>query len=77
VIQTDAAINPGNSGGPLIDASGSVIGINSQIQNGGGGGNVGIGFAVPINTVAQLLHRHEGQCRRPGARRSSRNNRKM
>ena len=52
MIQTDAAINPGNSGGPLIDAEGKVIGINSQIQTGGGGsGNVGIGFAVPINTA--------------------------
>ena len=51
VIQTDAAINPGNSGGPLLDADGRVIGINSQIATGGGGGNVGIGFAVPINTV--------------------------
>jgi S1-C subfamily serine protease len=56
VIQTDAAINPGNSGGPLIDTSGSVIGINSQIQTGGGsGGNVGIGFAVPINTARQVV----------------------
>jgi S1-C subfamily serine protease len=56
VIQTDAAINPGNSGGPLIDASGSVIGINSQIQTGGGGnGNVGIGFAVPINTAREVV----------------------
>jgi S1-C subfamily serine protease len=55
VIQTDAAINPGNSGGPLIDASGSVIGINSQIQTGGGQGNVGIGFAVPINTARDVV----------------------
>jgi S1-C subfamily serine protease len=56
VIQTDAAINPGNSGGPLIDAAGRVIGINSQIQTGSGGnGNVGIGFAVPIDTAKQIL----------------------
>jgi S1-C subfamily serine protease len=55
VIQTDAAINPGNSGGPLLDASGSVIGINSQIQTGGGQGNVGIGFAVPINTARDVV----------------------
>jgi S1-C subfamily serine protease len=55
VIQTDAAINPGNSGGPLIDAGGNVIGINSQIATGGGGnGNVGIGFAVPINTAREV-----------------------
>jgi S1-C subfamily serine protease len=56
VIQTDAPINPGNSGGPLIDAAGRVIGINSQIITGGAGnGNVGIGFAVPINTAKKLL----------------------
>jgi S1-C subfamily serine protease len=52
VLQTDAPINPGNSGGPLLDASGRVIGINSQIETGGSGdGSVGIGFAVPINTA--------------------------
>jgi S1-C subfamily serine protease len=52
VIQTDAPINPGNSGGPLLNAVGQVIGINSQIETGGtGGGSVGIGFAVPINTA--------------------------
>jgi S1-C subfamily serine protease len=52
VLQTDAPINPGNSGGPLLDASGRVIGINSQIETGSsGGGSVGIGFAVPINTA--------------------------
>jgi putative serine protease PepD len=55
VIQTDAALNPGNSGGPLLDANGQVIGINSQIESGGGGGNVGIGFAVPIDTAKQAL----------------------
>jgi S1-C subfamily serine protease len=60
VIQTDAAINPGNSGGPLIDASGSVIGINSQIQTGGtSSGNVGIGFAVPINTAREVVREIE------------------
>jgi S1-C subfamily serine protease len=51
VIQTDAAINPGNSGGPLLDANGRVIGVNSQIATGGSKGSVGIGFAVPVNTV--------------------------
>jgi S1-C subfamily serine protease len=56
VLQTDAPINPGNSGGPLLDASGRVIGINSQIYTGGsGGGSVGIGFAVPINTAKSEL----------------------
>jgi putative serine protease PepD len=53
-IQTDAAINPGNSGGPLFDASGSVIGINEQIDS-QSGGNEGIGFAVPINTAVSVM----------------------
>src|SRR4051794_10741160 len=58
VIQTDAPINPGNSGGPLLDARARVIGVNSQIETGGGGrGNVGIGFAVPSNTVRQIVPR--------------------
>ena len=57
VIQTDAAINPGNSGGPLVDARGRVIGVNSQIATAGAGGNVGVGFAVPSNTVRQVLPR--------------------
>ena len=65
VIQTDAAINPGNSGGPLIDGSGRVIGINSQIES-QSGGNDGVGFAVPIETaqdvVEQLLN--DGEVRR-------------
>jgi S1-C subfamily serine protease len=61
VIQADAPINPGNSGGPLLDALGRVIGINSQIATGDdGNGSVGIAFAVPINTAAQLLPRLEG-----------------
>jgi S1-C subfamily serine protease len=57
VIQTDAAINPGNSGGPLINDAGEVIGINSQIETGGNGadGNVGIGFAIPINTAKEVI----------------------
>ena len=53
-IQTDAAINQGNSGGPLIDGSGKVIGINEQIAS-SGGGNDGLGFAVPINTAVRSL----------------------
>jgi S1-C subfamily serine protease len=56
VIQTDAAINPGNSGGPLLDARGRVVGVNSQIATGGtSNGNVGVGFAVPSNTVRDVL----------------------
>jgi S1-C subfamily serine protease len=54
-LQTDASINPGNSGGPLLDANGKVIGINSQIATGGGQGSVGIGFAVPVNTVKKVV----------------------
>jgi putative serine protease PepD len=59
VIQTDAPINPGNSGGPLIDARGRVIGVNSQIATAGSRGNVGIGFAVPSNTVREVVPRLE------------------
>jgi S1-C subfamily serine protease len=55
-IQTDAAINHGNSGGPLLDAEGRVIGVTSQISTGNTGqqGSLGIGFAVPINTVRSI-----------------------
>jgi putative serine protease PepD len=59
VIQTDAPINPGNSGGPLLDARGRVVGVNSQIATGGSRGSVGIGFAVPSNTVAAVVPRLE------------------
>ena len=58
VIQTDAPINPGNSGGPLLNARGQVIGVNTQIETGTGtsaSGNVGIGFAVPTNTVKDVV----------------------
>jgi serine protease Do len=60
VLQTDAAINPGNSGGPLLNVRGEVVGVNTAIySNGGGvmggGGNIGIGFAIPINTVRDVL----------------------
>jgi putative serine protease PepD len=68
VIQTDAPINPGNSGGPLLDARGRVIGVNSQIATSGtSGGNVGIGFAVPSNTLRDVVPQLErGQkIRRP------------
>ena len=58
VIQTDAALNPGNSGGPLFDATGKVIGVNSQIETSSGSsssGNTGIGFAIPSNTVRSVV----------------------
>jgi S1-C subfamily serine protease len=54
VIQTDAAINPGNSGGPLLDSSGRVIGVNSAIYS-PSGASAGIGFAIPIDTVARYV----------------------
>jgi serine protease Do len=60
VLQTDAAINPGNSGGPLLNLRGEVIGVNTAIYSsggmmGGGAGNIGIGFAIPINTIRDVL----------------------
>src|SRR5687768_2417350 len=55
MIQTDAAINPGNSGGPLLNARGEVVGINTAIYTGRTSGNIGIGFAMPINAVRDLL----------------------
>ncbi|MDQ1620580.1 MAG: putative serine protease PepD [Actinomycetota bacterium] len=70
-LQTDAAINPGNSGGPLVDLDGAVIGVNSAIATvgssvlGSEGGNIGVGFAIPINqarrTVEQLINKGEAQ----------------
>ena len=56
MLQTDAAINPGNSGGPLLNVRGEVIGMNTAIiTNSQSEGNIGIGFAVPSNTVRELL----------------------
>jgi putative serine protease PepD len=57
-IQTDAALNSGNSGGPLLDSQGRVVGVNSQIQS-ENGGNVGIGYAVPIDTVRGVVEQLE------------------
>ncbi|MBU2591351.1 MAG: DegQ family serine endoprotease [Nitrospinae bacterium] len=54
-IQTDASINPGNSGGPLYNTKGEVVGINSAIFTAGGNGNIGIGFAIPINMAKNVL----------------------
>jgi S1-C subfamily serine protease len=53
-IQTDASINPGNSGGPLVNLRGQVVGINSAILS-QSGGNIGIGFAVPINMARSVM----------------------
>jgi len=56
-IQTDAAINPGNSGGPLLDSIGRLIGVNTMIYSPGGTpGNVGIGFAIPVDTVRRVVN---------------------
>ncbi|MBF0443186.1 MAG: trypsin-like peptidase domain-containing protein, partial [Oligoflexales bacterium] len=66
-IQTDASINPGNSGGALVDLSGKLIGINTAILSPGSGkGNVGIGFAIPINMARQVMSQliEHGQVRR-------------
>ncbi|OGH03462.1 MAG: hypothetical protein A2557_01770 [Candidatus Lambdaproteobacteria bacterium RIFOXYD2_FULL_56_26] len=54
VIQTDAAINPGNSGGPLLDSQGRLIGVNTQIISPSGASS-GIGFAIPVNTVKDVI----------------------
>ena len=65
MIQTDAAINPGNSGGPLLDSHGNVIGINTAIY--GSQGNIGLGFAMPINRAKAMLDEFQrsGKISRP------------
>jgi len=65
MIQTDAAINPGNSGGPLLDSHGNVIGINTAIY--GSQGNIGLGFAMPINRAKSILdeYQQKGHISRP------------
>ncbi len=57
MIQTDAPINPGNSGGPLADRQGRVVGMNTQIRTSGGNGNIGVGFAVPSDTIVMIAQR--------------------
>jgi S1-C subfamily serine protease len=66
-IQTDTAINRGNSGGPLLDSQGRVIGVNTLIFSPQGGGSIGIGFAIPVNTVKYVLEDmvRYGRVRRP------------
>ncbi|GBG72482.1 hypothetical protein CBR_g12057 [Chara braunii] len=54
VIQTDAAINPGNSGGPLLDSTGSLIGINTAIYSPSGASS-GVGFSIPVDTVSGIV----------------------
>ena len=88
-VQTDAAINPGNSGGPLVDLRGQVVGVNSAIATNGGGtiggeaGNIGVGFAIPIEqvivTADQILRDRRGELpgdRRQGADRRGRRRRR-
>jgi len=67
LIQTDAAINPGSSGGPLLDSEGRLIGVNTAIVS-PSGGNVGIGFAVPVDTVNRVVTQllRTGVIERPG-----------
>lgn len=67
VIQTDAAINPGNSGGPLLDSAGRLIGVNTAIVSGSGSSS-GVGFAVPVDIVNQVVPRliKDGKFPRPG-----------
>jgi S1-C subfamily serine protease len=64
LIQTDAAINPGNSGGPLLDSAGNVVAINTAIL-GPNGGNIGIGFAMPINRAKLMLDDFQAGRKRP------------
>ncbi|MGI8656865.1 MAG: S1C family serine protease [Pyrinomonadaceae bacterium] len=66
-MQTDASINPGNSGGPLLDSSGRMIGINSQILSPSGEGSVGVGFAIPVNVAKRIVPQliRSGVVRRP------------
>jgi S1-C subfamily serine protease len=64
LVQTDAAINPGNSGGPLLDSAGNVVGINTAIL-GPNGGNIGIGFAMPINRAKLMLDDFQAGRKRP------------
>ena len=71
VIQTDAAINPGNSGGPLLDSAGRLIGVNTAIYSPGGNGqgtSIGIGFAVPVDTINRIVPQlvSHGKVVRPG-----------
>jgi S1-C subfamily serine protease len=71
VIQTDAVINPGNSGGPLLDSAGRLIGVNTAIYSPGGAGGgtfIGIGFAVPVDTVSRIIPQivAHGRVVRPG-----------
>jgi Do/DeqQ family serine protease len=65
-IQTDASINPGNSGGALINLRGELVGINTAILSGGGGGNIGIGFAIPTNLARTIMEQilEHGEVRR-------------
>jgi serine protease Do len=55
MIQTDAAINTGNSGGPLVNAFGELIGMNTLIYTAGSAGNIGLGFAIPINKIKRVI----------------------
>lgn len=55
MIQSDAAINPGNSGGPLVNAIGEMIGMNTMIYTAGSAGNIGVGFAIPVNKIKRVV----------------------